>query len=96
MYVNESTEPILLTRQPYQLRTQSEEKESYYYIPSQGKDFELMFNNIYAQKVTINLKYAGDWILIRSMKIIQQGLNKIIFILFHSITFSKSTIESLE
>ena len=27
-----------------------------------------MFNNIYAQKLTIHLKYAGDWILIRRIK----------------------------
>ena len=44
--------------------------ESYYHIPPQGKDFKLSFKNIYAQKLTINLKYAGDWILIRRMKVL--------------------------
>ena len=44
--------------------------ESYYHISPQGKDFKLSFNNIYAQKLTINLKYAGDWILIRRIKVL--------------------------
>ena len=44
--------------------------ESYHHIPPQGKDFKLMFNNIYAQKLIIHLKYAGDWILIRRIKIL--------------------------
>ena len=34
--------------------------ESYYHIPPQGKDFELMFSNIYDQKLTLYLKYDGD------------------------------------
>ena len=44
--------------------------ESYYYTPPQGKDFKLMFNNISAQKLTIHLKYTGDWILIRRIKVL--------------------------
>ena len=44
--------------------------ESFYHISPQGKDFKLSFNNIYAQKLTINLKYAGDWILIRRIKVL--------------------------
>ena len=44
--------------------------ESYYHIPPQGKDFELTFNNISAKKLTIHLKYAGDWILIRRIKVL--------------------------
>ena len=44
--------------------------ESYYHIPPQGKDFELTFNNISAKKLTIYLKYAGDWILIRRIKVL--------------------------
>lgn len=50
--------------------------ESYYHIPPQGKDFELMFSNIYAQKLTIYLKYDGDWILIRCIKVLL-GLNNV-------------------
>ena len=44
--------------------------ESYYHIPPQGKDFELTFNNLSAKKLTIHLKYAGDWILIRLIKVL--------------------------
>ena len=56
--------------------------ESYYHISPQGKDFKLSFNNIYAQKLTINLKYAGDWILIRRMKVLL-GLCNDFFLSFY-------------
>ena len=56
--------------------------ESYYHISPQGKDFKLSFNNIYAQKLTINLKYAGAWILIRRMKVLL-GLCNDVFLSFY-------------
>ena len=47
---------------------------NYYNISAQGKGFNLKFENIYTQKLAINLNYAGDWILIRRMKVLQKGL----------------------
>ena len=74
IYVNESMEAYTSN----EIAISAEDKvrgkvcapDSYYHIPPQGKDFELMFNNIYAQKLTINLKYPGDWILIRRIKVL--------------------------
>ena len=47
---------------------------NHYNISAQGKGFNLRFENIYAQKLTINLNYAGNWILIRRIKVLQKGL----------------------
>ena len=46
---------------------------NYYNISAQGKGFNLKFENIYAQKLTINFNYAGNWILIRRIKVLQKG-----------------------
>ena len=52
--------------------------ESYYNISAQGKDLKLSFKDIYAQKLTLDFKYGGDWILIRSLKVLLEGLLKIV------------------
>ena len=50
--------------------------ESYYNISAQGKDLKLSFQDINAQKLTIDFKYGGNWILIRSLKVLLEGLLK--------------------
>lgn len=51
--------------------------ERFYNISAQGKDLKLSFKDIVAQKLTISFKYGGDWILIRSLKVLLEGLLKI-------------------